>query len=116
MEEFEKDQPDNDETRQLADTRKLTLTPLHADVQPDEQPEYDAFSSARATQTQENLSTDSEDTARPEQLIQPARQDLMEKTIMQPAPPRKRHIGIIITMIVVVLLGVAAFWFIQQNR
>lgn len=116
MEEFEKDQPDTDEARQFAERRKLTLTPLHTDVQPEEQPEYDAFSSARATQTQENLSTDSEDTARPEQLIQPARQDLMEKTIMQPAPPRKRHIGIVITAIIVVLLGVAAFWFIEQYR
>jgi|GEM_PF-1439543 len=116
MEEFEQDQPDVDEARRFAEGRKLTVTPLHADVQPDEQPEYDAFSSARATQTQENLANDSEDTARQDQLIRPARQDLMEKTIMQPAPPRKRHVGIIIGVIIVVLLGVAAFWFIQQYR
>lgn len=115
MEEFEKEQPTKDES-EYGEARKLTLSPLHADVQPEEQPELDAFSSARATQAQENLSTDSEDTARQEQLIQPARQDLVQKTIMQPAPPRKLHIGIIIAAIVIVLLGVAVFWFIEQAR
>lgn len=113
MEEFAKDQPVSDDERRLAEGRKLTLDPLHSDIQPEEVPALESMATERATISQSNPINDSEDTAEDDQLLKPATSKLAEKTILHKAPARHHFTLVIVAAIIAALLIAVIFWFIE---
>lgn len=113
MEEFEKEQPVTDDERHLAEGRKVTLTPLHADVTPEDTPGLEYMASERATKTQQNISNDAEDTSNQDQLKRPAASQLADKTILHKTPSHRRLVVLIVSAIIIALLVAVAFWLIQ---
>lgn len=103
--EFEQDTPVSDDERRLAEARKLILSPLHSDIQPESTPELDEAYSERATQTQANVSNDIEDTSNNVTLVTPSKsalQRLSQKT--DPASTRKMVIPVVIVVGIFVLV------------
>lgn len=106
--EFEDNQPTDDEQRRLAETRKITLQPLHAGITPDPIP--DAEIAARNTQEiSPNTSNDSEDTSTI-QLIQPSKSALDKTTKIRPAVHASSNPSAIILLVAVFVAIGATVW------
>ena len=102
--EFDKDKPASDDERRLAETKKLTLQPMHSDIEPE--PVSDAQTVARhlAGPAIENSEIDTEQNA---PLIQPSK-SVLEK----PQPTKKwknerKFVVVLVATTIVVTLAAA---------
>ncbi len=97
--EFDKETPVSDEERRLAETKKLTLQPVHADVAPDEMSDGETVARHLAGPAIANAPNDTEQDTRP---VMPSKELLEAK----PLPPR--HMATLITTTALVTLVAAA--------
>lgn len=82
--EFDKDNaPVNDDQRRLAEAKKLTLEPLHANITPEEASDSEVVARHLAGPAIQNAPNDVEQSSR---LIQP-----IQKNTTKPAAPKPAH-------------------------
>lgn len=111
--EFENNQPTDDEQRRLAETKKITLQPLHAGVMPDPLPDAE-ISAHNAQETSANTSNDSEDTSAPQQLVQPSKSALDKAQASRPEAGSSPHPTMLpLVAAFLAAIGAAAWLWIQ---
>ncbi|HEY5695797.1 MAG TPA: hypothetical protein VIQ80_03105 [Candidatus Saccharimonadales bacterium] len=100
--ELDNNSPVSDEQRRLAEAKKVTLQPLHADVQPEDLPDAEIVSQHLHETPLANIPTDTEqDTA----SIQPS-----QGLLGQAKPQKNRHTGIILAIVLpLAVLAVGTF-------
>lgn len=86
--EFETNTPANDEARRLAESKKLTLQPLHADTTPDERPDTEIVAKHIIEGPVANLANDSEETSK---TMQGAPTDASELVARHAKPVDELH-------------------------
>jgi hypothetical protein len=101
--EFEKDAPTSDADRRLAEAKKLTLQPLHADITPDAVQDSEIATRHIIEPAIANASNDMEDSAT---RIMPTQSLLDSQSIVRPQT-RKLAIGLSVGSIV--FASLAAF-------
>ena len=111
--EFENKKTISDEDRRLAEAKKITIAPLHADITPESTTGSDAVAAEIATRHTPNVSNDSEDTVQ-NHLVQPSKSILDKPTDsktrqikIQPATASALGIGLISACVIVSLWLVA---------
>ena len=96
--EFEKDTPTPDADRRLAETKKLTLEPLHTDIGPDEEPESTVVARHLSEGALANAPNDTEQEQMP---VKPSA-SLLGNEDQPKAVKRGKTIIIVVTVLVVV--------------
>lgn len=86
--EFETNTTASDEARRLAESKKLTLQPLHSDTAPEDRPDTEIIAKHIAEGPVANLANDSEETSK---SMQGAPTDASELTARQAKPLEKTH-------------------------
>jgi hypothetical protein len=99
--EFEKDTPASDVDRRLAETKKLTLEPLHADIAPEAEPEAEVVARHLADGAIANISNDTEQSTAP---VQPSK-GLLTSNDTEQSSMRPR-ISLIIIAVVIIVGGI----------
>jgi hypothetical protein len=105
--EFEKDTRASDADRRLAEAKKLTLEPLHADIAPEAEPEAEVVARHLADGALANIPIDTEQTSTPLQpsqgLIDSA--ELSSQTRLGPKP--SFVIKVILVVVGAIAIGLA---------
>lgn len=106
--EFENNQPTDDEQRHLAETKKITLQPLHTGITPDPIP--DAEIAARNTQeTSPNMPNDTEDT-KELRLMQPSKSALDKPVLGESVAPAAARSSLLILVAALLAAAGATAW------
>jgi len=95
--EFDNNTPASDEQRRLAEAKKITIQPVHTDIQPDDLPDTEIATRHVLEPAIPNVSTDVEQNTTP---IAPSAGVLKRET----TPPRRR---ITLTLVGICLIGIA---------
>ena len=99
--EFEKNTPASDEDRRLAETKKLTLEPLHTDIAPEDEPDAAIISRHLNAGALANAPNDTEQAQAPVKpssgLLEPAE---------QPKTTIKRGKTVIVVVTILVATGI----------
>lgn len=108
--EFDKNtQTISDEARRIAETKQVTLQPIHGDVTPEDRPDAEIVANHMSAPPIANASNDTEQTA---PLIQPSRE--LDDTPPSAAPDSKVS-PVKITIAVGVVIVCAALFFLTQS-
>ena len=105
--EFDKNSSISDEQRRLAEAKQVTVQPIHADIQPEDQPDSEIVAQHMQEPPIANIPSDTEQDTAP---IKPSR-----GLINQPVAKKSVHTGIIlvITLPLAALLIVGIFLWLK---
>lgn len=95
--EFDNNTPVSDEQRRLAEAKKITIQPVHTDIQPDDLPDAEIATRHVLEPAIPNVSSDVEQNTAP---IAPSAGVLKRKV----TPPRRR---VTLTLVGICLIGIA---------
>lgn len=80
--EFNNNSPVSDEQRRLAEAKKVTVQPLHADIRPEDQPDAEIVAQHMHEPPIANIPSDTEQDTMP---VQPSKELLERKEAKKPA-------------------------------
>lgn len=101
--ENDNNSPVSDEQRRLAEAKKVTLQPLHADIQPEDQPDAEIVAQHMHETPLANIPSDTEQDTLP---VQPSKELLERKDTKKPA---RTGVILAVTLPVAILTLVAAY-------
>jgi hypothetical protein len=107
--EFDNNSPVSDDQRRLAETKRITLQPMHVDIAPEPIPEAEAAASYASQPMAANIDIDTEQNA---SLIQPS------KGLVSNARSNSRHTATkviaAVSTVTLICIGVATLLLIQK--
>lgn len=103
--EFEKDEPVNEQQRQLAQTKQVTLHPLDPFLKPEDAPDPIVVN-----ETHSNIEQDNENTGQTQSIVQPSK-GVLNSTLNSPAHHSFKIILVSLSLITGVMAGAAFFVF-----
>ena len=98
--------PENDEARHLAETKKLTLQPLHDDIMPEAPRGSEIVAHHLASPAISNSTNDIEQNA---SLIQPSK-EILHASAPLVAHKNSRSFPFVVTLLITFLIGIGAYF------
>jgi hypothetical protein len=101
--ELNNNSPVSDEQRRLAEAKKVTLQPLHADIRPEDRPDAEIVAQHMHETPLANIPSDTEQDTMP---VQPSKELLGRKDTKKPA---RTGVVLAVTLPIVALAAIAAY-------
>ena len=101
--EYDNNSPVSDEQRRLAEAKKVTVQPLHADIQPEDQPDAEIVAQHMHETPLANIPSDTEQDTMP---VQPSKELLGRKEAKKPT---RTGVILAITLPSVVIILITAY-------
>ena len=105
--EFDNNSRVSDEQRRLAEAKKVTLQPLHADIQPEDQPDAEIVAQHMHEPPLANIPSDTEQDTLP---IQPSKELLGRKEAKKPT---RTGVILAVTLPIIALTAIAAYLYLK---